>query len=111
MQIGVWIQACSGCLEVAVNRPEAEARLEKALLIVDLLDAAGITSEQVSRFAPEHWQQAAEAARVNLPSQQTQDRVLVMLRNREAARKLLRRKPSAVETDSGLHLVSRTSRG
>jgi hypothetical protein len=69
---------------------EAKARLEKAIQIVDLIDAAGITSEQVAGFQPEHWHQAATAARVNPPSQQTQDRVLRMLRSREAARELLR---------------------
>jgi hypothetical protein len=81
-----------------VNHPEAEARLEKALRMVDLLDAVGITSEQVAGFQPEHWDQVAAAARVHRPSSQTQDRVLTMLRNREAAKRLFRTK-SAAETE------------
>lgn len=88
---------------------EAEARLVKAIQLVDILDAAGITSEQVARFEPEHWHQAAAAPRVRPPSTQTQERVLIILRNREAARKLLRRKPAA-ETRSGLHVVSPTAK-
>lgn len=88
-----------------MNWQQAEARLEKALQIVDLLDAAAITSDQVARFELEHWDQVAAAARVHRPSPQMQDRVLLMLRNREAARDLLRRKPIGDETHSGLHVI------
>ena len=88
-----------------MNRLEDETRLEKALLMVDLLDAAGITSEQMARFESDHWDQAAAAARVKRPSPATQARVLTMLRNREAARDLLRRKPIVTGNHSGLQVV------
>jgi hypothetical protein len=85
---------------------EGEARFEKALRMADLIDAAGIKSEQVAEFQPEQWQQAAAAAHVKRPSPATQARVLAMLRNRENARDLLRRKPFGSETHSGLHVIS-----
>ena len=85
---------------------EGEARFEKALRMADLIDAAGIKSQQVAEFQPEHWQQAAAAARVKCPSPATQARVLGILRNRENARDLLRRKPIVTETHAGLHVIS-----
>lgn len=84
---------------------ENRIHLEKALLIVDLLDAAGITSEQVAGFEPHHWDQAADAARVKRPSPGCRARVIEMLRNREAAHELLRRKPAATETHTRPHIA------
>jgi hypothetical protein len=50
-----------------------------------------ILDRERGSFEPQHWHQAAAAARVKRPGPGTQARVLAMLRNREAARELLRR--------------------
>lgn len=69
---------------------ESLSRFEKALKLADALDAAGFGSAAVAEFSPGQWRMAARIAQVNAdPSKQTQDAVIVMLRNREGVRRIM----------------------
>jgi hypothetical protein len=62
------------------------ARIQKALALADLLDAAQIESRAVEVMADLEWRLLAQAARTRKPSGTTREMVLGLLRNREAAR-------------------------
>jgi hypothetical protein len=76
------------------------ARLLKAVSLTDYLQAAGISSSRAALMDESEWSMLATAAAVRIPSGETRNLVLSMLRAREEARKnlarLRRRRISAV---------------
>ena len=74
------------------------SRFEKALKLADALDGAGFGSSAVAKFQPGQWRMAARLAGVSSePSKQTQDCVIVMLRNREGVRRIMKNLSAKVQ--------------
>jgi hypothetical protein len=72
------------------DRSTLPARYEKAIVLADLIDAAGIDSATVQAMDAAHWEMLAEAARGKMPSAETRQLVISMLQNREQSRALVR---------------------
>lgn len=65
------------------NRHEEQARVRKATAIATVLDQAGVDSTHAAELAELHWQLAAAAAEVNLPSERSRAIVITILQERE----------------------------
>ena len=74
----------------ALSKPYTPpARIWRALIFADLLDAAGIASISVEAMDSAEWAGLATAAGVRAPSPDTRDLTISMLRNRENVRRKL----------------------
>lgn len=65
-----------------VSTYEAKARARKVLALVDVLATLQSTPEQVESLPEEGWRMAARLVKVNVPSLQTRELVVDVLRHR-----------------------------